>query len=237
MRMLLSILALWNDDPTILDENNFPLPDEIDRATLQMHILTELAELEILYPEPDVLKIALHAWATARVPQWERMIAALTEEYNPLHNYDRHEEWTDEKTGAATRSKTTNQQQAISGTSSDTRTTEGDSTGDETTNTSVAGFNDGNSLTPKDRTTTHAEESHGETVNGSGTSSQNLNGTIVESGTDSDNGSAEHNGHLYGNIGVTTSMTMLQEELTGRSTDIYQIITREFKQRFCLMVY
>ena len=40
MRMLLSILALWNDDPTILDSNNFPLPERINRAVMQMHILT-----------------------------------------------------------------------------------------------------------------------------------------------------------------------------------------------------
>lgn len=237
MRMLLSILALWNDDPTILDSNNFPLPERINRAVMQMHILTELAELEILYPEPDVLKIALHAWASARIPQWERMLDALTEEYNPLHNYDRHEEWTDERTGEGTNSKTTTSQQSVNGTSSSATTTEGDSTGSEETNTIVAGFNDGNSLTPKDQTVTDAEESHGETVNTSGTSSQTGTGSVVESGTNSEDGTSEHTGHLYGNIGVTTSMTMLQEELAGRTTDIYQIITREFKQRFCLLVY
>ncbi len=41
-----------------------------------------------------------------------------------------------------------------------------------------------------------------------------------------------------GNIGVTTSQAMLTEEIKLRSSyDIYNLITAEFKKRFCLMVY
>ena len=41
-----------------------------------------------------------------------------------------------------------------------------------------------------------------------------------------------------GNIGVTTSQAMLTEEIKLRSSyDMYNIITAEFKRRFCLSVY
>lgn len=41
-----------------------------------------------------------------------------------------------------------------------------------------------------------------------------------------------------GNIGVTTSQAMLTEEIKLRSSyDIYNLITAEFKKRFCLAVY
>lgn len=41
-----------------------------------------------------------------------------------------------------------------------------------------------------------------------------------------------------GNIGVTTSQAMLTEEIKLRSSyDIYNLITAEFKKRFCLSVY
>lgn len=47
----------------------------------------------------------------------------------------------------------------------------------------------------------------------------------------------EHNAHLYGNIGVTTSAQMLEGELEIRKQDLISIIVREFKEAFCIMVY
>lgn len=43
--------------------------------------------------------------------------------------------------------------------------------------------------------------------------------------------------HLYGNIGVTTAAQMIDGELEIRKNDIYNIITNEFRRRFCLLVY
>lgn len=45
-------------------------------------------------------------------------------------------------------------------------------------------------------------------------------------------------GNVSGNIGVTTSQQMLNQEIdvAGR-TDIYKYISESFKRRFCLMVY
>lgn len=49
--------------------------------------------------------------------------------------------------------------------------------------------------------------------------------------------SNNHRGHLYGNIGVTTSAQMLEGELEIRKQDLISIIVREFKENFCIMVY
>ena len=43
--------------------------------------------------------------------------------------------------------------------------------------------------------------------------------------------------HMYGNIGVTTAAQMIDGELEIRKNDIYNIITNEFRRRFCLLVY
>lgn len=61
-------------------------------------------------------------------------------------------------------------------------------------------------------------------------------------GTGSSNSSSRlesrHNGTISGNIGVTTSQEMLEQELSVSSkTDIYSYIVSSFKNRFCLMVY
>ena len=47
----------------------------------------------------------------------------------------------------------------------------------------------------------------------------------------------KHTGHLYGNIGVTTSAQMLEGELEIRKQDLISIIVREFKENLCIMVY
>lgn len=44
--------------------------------------------------------------------------------------------------------------------------------------------------------------------------------------------------NVKGNIGVTTSQQMLNQELdVAPRTDIYKYISQSFKERFCLMVY
>lgn len=110
--LTLSVLGMYNQDPTILNSTNFPLPEGVDRDVLLPLILSETAELEVLYPEPTTFKTIVKAWAAARKPSWERMFLALDEEYNPLHNYDRHEEESssdDETAGYTNSSTVTNQ--------------------------------------------------------------------------------------------------------------------------------
>lgn len=112
MSIQLSVLGLYQYDPTILDADHFLLPAGVDRETLLPLILTESAELEVMYPNPQTLGAVIKAWSAARRPAWERIKAALEAEYNPIHNYDRTEEEehestdTDTDTGTVTRKKT-----------------------------------------------------------------------------------------------------------------------------------
>ena len=47
-----------------------------------------------------------------------------------------------------------------------------------------------------------------------------------------------HHSNVKGNIGVTTSQQMLNQELdVAKRTDIYNYIVQSFKNRFCLLVY
>lgn len=138
--MLISLMTLYNQDSSILNSTNFPLPTGVTHENLDPLLLAETAELEMLYPEPSTLKTVIKAWATARNSAWSRMILALTEEYNPLHNYDRQESWTDEHENEATKSS--------AGSS--------ESSGSGTDQTQVAGFNDATNLTNKDKLTSES---------------------------------------------------------------------------------
>lgn len=62
--------------------------------------------------------------------------------------------------------------------------------------------------------------------------------TLTESGTGERDKTTEHTGNVSGNIGVTTSQQMLQQELDiVPKLEIYKVISESFKKRFCLMVY
>lgn len=47
----------------------------------------------------------------------------------------------------------------------------------------------------------------------------------------------EHSGHLWGNIGVTTSQQMLEAEFEVAKWNIYEHITDIFIKEFCIVVY
>ena len=106
--LTLSLMGIYNQDPTILDADHLLLPDGMDRNTLIPMILTESAELEVLYPDPSAIKVIMPAWSAARRPSWQRMLDALAEEYDPLHNYDRTEIESGTNTGNDTNTETEN---------------------------------------------------------------------------------------------------------------------------------
>lgn len=106
--LTLSLMGIYNQDPTILDADHLHLPAEMDRDVLIPMALSESAELEVVYPEPNTLKIVMSAWSSARLPSWQRMLDALADEYNPLHNYDRTEIESGTNTGNDTNTETEN---------------------------------------------------------------------------------------------------------------------------------
>lgn len=55
--------------------------------------------------------------------------------------------------------------------------------------------------------------------------------------TSTTNSKNVHQGHMYGNIGVTTATQMLEEARKLYEYDIYMAITNEFKHKFCVCVY
>lgn len=71
---------------------------------------------------------------------------------------------------------------------------------------------------------------------GSDTTAYGGTANTTDNGTES--GSRDYTIRAYGNIGVTTSQQMLESEISLRSKyDMYDIITQEFKQKFCIMIY
>ena len=163
----LSIKGLYDYDPSIFNGCRFP--GTLAKQDIIDKILFDNAELPLVYTDPGMMKDAISLWSRINARSWERIWEALSQDYNPLHNYDRTEEWHDDGTAV----------------------------------TGVVGYN----------------------------SSDFTDANKVDTGNN-------RTGHAYGNIGVTTSMDMLRQEVEGRTEIIYaQLISEAFRSEFCVMVY
>lgn len=69
---------------------------------------------------------------------------------------------------------------------------------------------------------------------------RNKSGSNSNTETTNETGSQSSTGHLYarGNIGVTSTQDLIEQEISIRyKFNIYEIIAREFKEKFCNLTY
>lgn len=88
----ISIMGLYNNDNSIFDLMHVPTGfTNNDTDCVKNSILAECAELEILYPNPTVMKNMIGLWSYKELPYWQRVYNASLLEYNPIENYRRTE--------------------------------------------------------------------------------------------------------------------------------------------------
>lgn len=214
-RATLSIWGLMDYDDTLFDDAVFP--ESIDGNLLIYNICLECAELELLYPDWDFMKVAISAWSYKELPTWERIANLAGLEYNPIENYDRMENSVDNES----RKRDTLRNDSIENSS------KGNSVNSDDRLERVAGFNS-DALGVKSKSTTGNVSN----VSNSGESTQ----TVTEGETD--NTGRVHSSRIHGNIGVTTPAQMITSEIElAPQLNVINYIVNSFKQRFCLMVY
>lgn len=220
----LSIIGLYDMTPDLF--KGFAIPDGLDRNAAIFEICAECAELEILYPDGDFMTQAISMWCKMRAESWNRMYKALVaSDYIPIENTDRHTEISDTRQTDGTESGSS--ESSSNATQADTN----ESSGSGTTTHSVTGFNsDTFANDDKDAVSNQTNESANSTATGKTTNTSSRTSGETETLT--------HTEHTHGNIGVTTNQQMITDEVALRKKyDMYSIITREFKDKFCLEVF
>lgn len=71
------------------------LPEGINKEDVINTILMRGGEYEVLYSDADFLKLSIRTWSNKWYWTFDRWLKATKEEYSPIDNYDRYEEWTD----------------------------------------------------------------------------------------------------------------------------------------------
>lgn len=109
---MLSILALYNFDPTIFDGLHLPtaadITDDADKVSdpwipnkndFISYLCMECAELSLVYTSPAVMGAMIAVWSKAHNPEWKALYNTLLYKYNPIWNVDGFEKETHDLDG------------------------------------------------------------------------------------------------------------------------------------------
>jgi hypothetical protein len=221
--MKMTIYGLNNYMASVQDDlfSGLTLPTGITKNVVVKNILKESADFETLYSDPYFLQELITNWSAKWYDTFEKWYNALQIQYDPLNNFDRHEEWEDVGTSASTNIGT--------GSVSNKSKTEETPSGKMIQKHFVTPYESNvETLQGSDETSYENYKDTTETNTTSGTNTSN---------TGTGNTTGKHKGHLYGNIGVTTSQQMLEAELEIATWNLVQHITDIFIKEFCILVY
>ena len=262
---ILSIMALYDDDPTVFDDFVIPTEADItddaekiedpfipDKETLIQYICMENAELSLVFPDPDVMKKMIKIWSTINNPVWCALYNTLLYKYNPIWNKDADVLETRAFTGTNNETRnlanSENETRNLAGSDNETRnlanSEQYSGSGSETKTNLVTGYDKKEfANNTQDNITNSGSGSSSGTDTGTVNRAKSDTGTINRSGTDTgtDNRSTSDNGTITrretGNIGVQTTQSMIEEQRKLVQFNLYQTIADAFKEYFCVMIY
>lgn len=216
------LLDLLYYDDTIMD--NFTVPDGIDRQLVLDTIYQRCGLTPLYHPDPAWLKFYVGRWCSKNAKTWEELYKTTIQDYNPIYNYDRTEETTDNRSGTRKLSEDTssntkqNGDTSVTDTSRDTRE---HTISADNSDTYEPGYKDASS-----RQDTQASES-----------SNRVDVTGDRAVDETTEETYSHKLRAYGNIGVTTTQEMLEAQRKVVRYNIYNEIADSFKDEFCLYIY
>lgn len=207
------------------------------RRTHEEYPYMRCGELTSHWSSPGTFKAATTHWFLTHQWNIQHLYNLLLAEYNPIHNYDRDETITidvGENGGRGYNSEVT----STGETSGDsTRTPNLTNTDDTTVKRNVSAF-DSAEYQPRDEDVTDATrtesgtdniESHDETSNNTATDYQEQ--TV-------NNRNENHVNHMEGNIGITTTQQMMQEEIAlMKGFNLYDTVASMFEDDMMVLVY
>ena len=195
----LSIAGLYKFNEHLFDD--MYIPDSLDRNTVVASIIMETEGLEALYVDIPFMMDAIKYWSITMRHKWDKLVASMNFDYNPIWNKDGVRVHTEEENKSSERDETV-----------------ADSTA-STSNNFGAGFNTTSGLTNRER----------DTVQNSG---QVKTDDDLKESTKRESKDVEQ-----GNIGVTSTQQLIKEEREVADINIYSIIAKDFKHKFCIQVY
>lgn len=89
----MTLYGMYQYDPTLFD--GVTLPEGMDKTLMVNQIIRQSGDLFPYYQVPPEVKTAITEWFTRRKDNFAKLWQGFTAEYNPIENYDRHEDSTE----------------------------------------------------------------------------------------------------------------------------------------------
>lgn len=207
----MTLIGLYNylDTQDIDLFQNLSLPDGLDSTTCINNILLQAGDNELLYPNSDFMINAIGMWSTKWNRTFTKWVEAFELEYNPIENYDRQEAWSDSHSFSESESESNY------------------TSASDSTSQSNSGTNDVSAFNVSNYSPESASDNNNIATAQSSASGQNQRNKL-------ENGLDAHAGRVHGNIGVTTTQQMLQQEIEVQRFNIYDDIAIIFMREFTL---
>lgn len=210
---IISTLMLYQYDHTLFE--GFLVPGDMVKETVVDTILSETAELSVIYPSPSGLKEMIRLWTKKNFNVWDELWKTLHYEYNPIHNYDRTEEGLDTLDGKAVETRDLTNRDEFERNLQD----------NGSNLTQVAAFNQG---------LADSNKNVGEvTYSGNTVDTKRDTGNVTDK-TDNVN---NHFLRAYGNIGVTSTQELIQQQRDLVQFNLTDYILNDYKSTFCVLTY
>ena len=221
-RAVVDLIGMYNYDNSVLDQ--MQIPEALDRPTFIDNLLMETAEMELLYNNVNFLKMAIGSWSRKNITIWNELYDTTQYEYNPIWNKDGQTIDLETRNLAGSDHTTDNTDRVDNLEDKETRDLDDDITH------SVYGFNSSNDAPEsKDVGNYNGTDTYAHTGR------QDIDRTFNKATTDT--GTVKHERTEQGNIGLTSTQQLIQEQREVVRLNLMDIIIKDFKQRFCLGVY
>lgn len=230
LRSFVSLIGMFKFNETLFD--GMHVPPNMHKETLVNNILLDCGELEVLYSDWDFLKFAITQWSEKRGPVWDKLEETFHYDYVPIENYNRNESENLRESYQHTINHQMNRTEGDTKNSDSTGNTT-NSGGDLNTH-SIAAYN-APSLVAND--SDKMDYGGISDVTGHVTTTDAFNAEQADSDTKQHGVKNDNYRHMWGNIGVTTTQEMIQEERDLDQYSLMEQIIDEFRQRFCILVY
>ena len=258
-KAMINTLMFYHWDNSLFE--NFVLPAGMNYSLVVDTILLQTSDFPLIITDFNTLKYAIEIWSERRVFIWAKLLATREFEYNPIENYDRTETSTNtlNRRGYGTVkgdggiNETTNVKIKNGEITHEIRGSYNDqNSGNDVNTEGVSAFNDIGFSDHEQSTLTHGLKTTRTYTNYAEVESYGLpddisNPTESEtirnknlSGERTDNyfdDTTTINSRIHGNIGVTTTQQMIQQERDIVQFDVINYIVEDYKKEFCILVY
>lgn len=208
-----------------------------ERLTLNTcidNILERWGTCDLIITDPRIVVRRTQLFFLKNYDNFDKMAKALLAEYNPIENYDRHED-TDETRDIEESGEYQAESSSSASSSGSSSSETGETIGEVTTEHTVSAMNVSTyQPSNQDATTEHSNSSTTEAG-----ASEESSASGSESGGNSKTVGDDFNrtSHIHGNIGVTTSQQMIESELELRKFNIYDYIADLYAEEFLYRIW